>query len=172
MNKTKVAIDAETLDKRVTELANEIMEDFKGESLILLCILKGSVTFLTDLGKKLDMHVEYEFMEISTYGNEKVSSGIVKINKDLTYSIKDRNVLVVEDIVDTGTTINYLLEYLQIHQPKKLKVCSLLDKPCKRTVKDLQVDYIGFVVEDEFYVGYGIDYQQQYRNLPYIAIVE
>lgn len=166
-----VAIAPEEIDKKITELAIKIKEDFRGEKIILLGILKGSVTFLTDLGRKLDMDVEYDFIEVSSYGDEKVSSGVVKICKDLTRSITGKNVIVVEDIIDTGTTFKYLINYLNIQKPKALKVCALLDKPSKRLVENANADYVGFIVEDEFYVGYGIDYKQQFRNLPYIGIV-
>jgi hypoxanthine phosphoribosyltransferase len=168
----KVKISEEQLQSRIEELASEISKDFKGESVTLLCILKGAVMFMVDLAKRLDLETEYEFMEISSYGDSQFSTGIVKITKDLKYPITGKNVIVIEDIIDTGKTISYLMNHFKAQKPKTLKICALLDKPSKRVVESVIPDYIGFEIPDWFAVGYGLDYEQKCRNLPYIGVIE
>ena len=157
--------------KRIKELGEQISRDYEGEDIHLVGILKGSVIFMSQLAKCITVPVTFDFMSVSSYGNETESSGVVKIAKDLDEVIKDKNVLVVEDIVDTGRTLSYLLELLKQREPADVKLCTLLDKPDRR-VADVHVDYTGFEIPDKFIVGYGLDYAQKYRNLPYIGIIE
>ena len=166
-----VLISHAQIEKRLLELAAEIKKDFDGKSFTLVGILKGSVMFMVDLAKKLDCDIELDFMDISSYGNSKESSGVIQFLKDLEQPITGKNVLVVEDIVDTGRTLNHLLKHLKNQDPAMLKVCTLLDKPERRIIHDIQVDYTGFVIPDEFVIGYGLDYDQKYRNLPYIGVI-
>lgn len=168
----KVMISEEQVEKKIIELAEQFNTLYKGESLHLVGILKGSVFFLCELAKHLTMPVTLDFMKASSYGNSTESSGNVKITLDLSEDIKGRNVLIVEDIIDTGRTLKYLKEDLQKREPKSLKICTLLDKPERRTEGQIQADYTGFVIEDKFVVGYGLDCAQEYRNLPYIGVIE
>ena len=156
---------------KIAELGAQISKDYEGESVFLLCILKGGVFFTTELAKRITVPISLDFMSVSSYGAQTESSGIVRIIKDLDTSIEGKNVLVVEDIIDTGRTLAYLLENLKARGPKSLKLCALLDKPDRR-VSNVSVDYTGFCIPDEFVVGYGMDYDQNYRNLPYIGVVE
>ncbi|MBO5245929.1 MAG: hypoxanthine phosphoribosyltransferase [Eubacterium sp.] len=156
---------------KIAELGAQISKDYEGESVFLLCILKGGVFFTTELAKRITVPVSLDFMSVYSYGAQTESSGIVRIIKDLDTSIEGKNVLVVEDIIDTGRTLAYLLENLKARGPKSLKLCALLDKPDRR-VSNVSVDYTGFCIPDEFVVGYGMDYDQNYRNLPYIGVVE
>jgi hypoxanthine phosphoribosyltransferase len=159
------------VNAKIAQLGAQISEDYAGESVFLLCILKGGVFFTTELAKRITVPVSLDFMSVSSYGAGTESSGVVRIIKDLDSSIEGKNVLVVEDIIDTGRTLAYLLENLKQRHPKSLKLCALLDKP-ERRVSDVEVDYKGFQIPDEFVVGYGMDYDQKYRNLPYIGVVE
>lgn len=168
----KVMISEEQVEEKIIELAEQFNSLYKGESLHLVGILKGSVFFLCELAKHLTMPVTMDFMKASTYGNSTESSGNVKITLDLSDDIEGRNVLIVEDIIDTGRTLKYLKEDLQKRGPKSLKICTLLDKPERRTEGQIEADYTGFVIEDKFVVGYGLDYAQEYRNLPYIGVIE
>lgn len=168
----KVMISEEQVEKKIIELAEQFNTLYKRESLHLVGILKGSVFFLCELAKHLTMPVTLDFMKASSYGNSTESSGNVKITLDLSEDIKGRNVLIVEDIIDTGRTLKYLKEDLQKREPKSLKICTLLDKPERRTEGQIQADYTGFVIEDKFVVGYGLDCAQEYRNLPYIGVIE
>ena len=168
----KVMISEEQVEAKIIELAEEFNALYKGESLHLVGILKGSVFFLCELAKHLTMPVTMDFMKASTYGNSTESSGNVKITLDLSDDIKGRNVLIVEDIIDTGRTLKYLKEDLKKREPKSLKICTLLDKPERRTEGQIQAVYTGFVIDDKFVVGYGLDYAQEYRNLPYIGVIE
>lgn len=161
----------EQLDKRVREMAAEISKDYGDETVYMVCILKGSIFFTCDLAKRITSPVEMDFMSVSSYGSGTSSCGVVKIVKDLDVSLEGRNVLVVEDIIDSGRTLSYLLDILKKRNPKSLKLCTLLDKPDRRVV-DVDVDYVGFEIPDEFVVGYGLDYDQHYRDLPYIGFVE
>lgn len=161
----------EEVNKRIAELGAEITKEYAGKELLLICILKGAAPFACELAKRINLPVQLEFMRCSSYGNETESSGVVKISLDLEQPIRDKHVLVVEDIIDTGRTMNYLLEILKQRGPATIKLCALLDKPDRRVV-DVDIDYTGFVIPDEFVVGYGLDYAQKYRNLPYIGVVE
>lgn len=167
----KVLIPKEAVEERVEEMAKVINEEYKGESVHLICILKGSVFFTCELAKKIDVPVTIDFMQVSSYGDSTVSSGRVKIVKDLDESVEDKNIIVIEDIIDSGRTLSYLMDILTVRKPKTIKLCTLLDKPDRR-VADINVDYTGFVIPDEFVVGYGLDYAQKYRNLPYVGVVE
>ena len=164
-------ISEKDIAKRIKELGAQISEDYQGESVFMLCVLKGGVYFTTELSKRMSVPVSLDFMAVSSYGMETESSGVVKIIKDLDESIEGKNVLVVEDIIDSGRTLSLLLENLRQRKPKTLKLCTLLNKPARR-VTDIQVDYVGYEIPDEFVVGYGMDYAQKYRNLPYIGVVE
>lgn len=169
--KIRVLISEEDVDAKIAELGRQISEDYAGEQVHLLCILKGSVFFTCELAKRITVPVSLDFMSVSSYGDGTASSGIVKIAKDLDETIEGKNVIVIEDIIDSGRTLHYLLDVLQKRNPKSMKLCTLLDKP-ERRVKDVKVDYTGFAIPDEFVVGYGLDYAQKYRNLPYIGVVE
>ena len=164
-------LSEEKVTQRVTEMAAQISEVYGNEPVCLICILKGSVFFTVELAKRITTPVELEFMCVSSYGSDTKSSGVVKITKDLDVSIEGKNVLVIEDIIDSGRTLSYLLENLKTRNPKSLRLCTLLDKPERRIV-NVEVDYVGFAIPNEFVVGYGLDCDQQYRNLPYIAYVE
>lgn len=167
----KVMISEEELDKKIRYLGEQISKDYAGKSVHLLCILKGSVFFMCELAKRITVPVSMDFMSVSSYGDSTSSSGVVKINKDLDENIEGKDVIVIEDIVDTGRTLSYLLEVLKARKPASLALCTLLDKPERRT-HQVEVDYTGFEVPDEFVVGYGLDYAQKYRNLPYIGVVQ
>ena len=161
----------EEVDKRIKEIGEQISKDYAGKKIHLICVLKGGVFFMCELAKRISVPVSMDFMSISSYGNSTESSGIIKIIKDLDESITGEEVLVVEDIVDSGRTLNYLLEMLKDRKPASLRLCTLLDKPERRVV-EVNVDYTGFQIPDEFVVGYGLDYAQKYRKLPYIGVVE
>jgi len=170
-DKIKVLISEEDVSKRIHELAAQISKDYEGEELLLICILKGSVFFTCALASQITVPVTLDFMSVSSYGNETVSSGRIKILKDLDDSIQGKNVLVVEDIIDTGRTLSHLMSFLSVRGPKSLKLCALLDKPDRREVP-VEVHYTGMQIPDLFVVGYGLDYAQKYRNLPYIGVIE
>ena len=161
----------EEVDKRIKELGDQISKEFAGEEVHLICVLRGSTFFTCELAKRITVPVTIDFMQVSSYGSQTLSSGKIKIIKELEDSIMGKNVIVIEDIIDTGRTLSYLLNMLQEKQPKELRLCTLLDKPERRVV-EVDVDYTGFEIPDEFVVGYGLDYAQKYRNLPYIGIVE
>ena len=167
----RILLPENKIAERVAELAAQIDADYAGESVHLICILKGSIFFTCELAKRITVPVTLDFMSVSSYGDGTVSSGAVRINKDLDETLEGRNVIVVEDIVDSGRTLSYLLENLGSRGPKSLRLCTLLDKPDRR-VTDVVVDYTGFEIPDEFVVGYGLDYAQKYRNLPFVGIVE
>jgi len=167
----KVMLSEEAVDKRIQQIGEEISRDYAGKQIHLVCVLKGGSFFMCELAKRITVPVSLDFMSVSSYGSSTKSSGVVKIIKDLDEPLKDKNVIVVEDIVDSGRTLSYLLEILQSRGPKSLKLCTLLDKP-ERRVTSVTVDYTGFEIPDEFVVGYGLDYNQRYRNLPYIGVVE
>ena len=158
-------IDERTLQKRVKNLAKTIENDYKNEDITFICILKGSIYFFTDLTKRIKNNVSIEFMRVSSYGSGTQSTGEIQLKLDLTASIENKNVIVVEDIIDSGRTLSYLIKYLKIKKPKSLKLCTLLDKPDRRIVKDVHVDYVGFTIPDYFVVGYGLDLDEQYRNI-------
>ena len=161
----------EEVENRINELGEEISALYGEEAVCLICILKGSVFFTCELAKRITSPVEVEFMSVSSYGAGTSSSGVVRIVQDLQSSIEGKHVLVIEDIIDSGRTLNYLLENLKTRNPKSLRLCTLLDKPDRRVV-EVPVDYVGFVIPDQFVVGYGLDYDQRYRNLPYIGFAE
>ena len=163
-------ISEEELEKRIDELAKEIDEDYKGRTLNIICILKGSVFFACELAKRLTIPVVFDFMQVSSYGNKTSTTGGVKIIKDLDTPITGKDVLIIEDILDSGRTLCRLLSLLSVSNPASLRVCTLLDKPSRREFP-VDVDYNGFEIEDEFVVEYGLDYAQKYRNLPYIGII-
>lgn len=167
-----VHLTEEQINKRVAEIGAQITERFKGESVYLVCILKGSIFFTTELAKRIDLPVKIDFMTVSSYGASTVSSGVINVKQDLSGSIEGENVIIVEDIIDSGNTLSRLLQLFKSRNPKTLTLCTLLDKPERRVVKDVVVDYTGFVVPDKFIVGYGLDWDQNYRNLPYIGFVE
>ena len=169
--RVRVMIPDEEVDKKIAELGKQISEDYAGKQVHLICILKGSVFFTCELAKRITVPVSLDFMSVSSYGDGTKSSGIVKISKDLDESLEGKQVIVVEDIIDSGKTLYYLLDVLAKRNPTSLKLCTLLDKPDRR-VRDVKVDYVGFAIPDEFVVGYGLDYAQKYRNLPYIGVVE
>jgi len=164
-------ISEEAVAKRIGELAEQISADYAGKSVTLICVLKGAVIFMVDLARLLKMPVEFDFMDISSYGSGTESSGNIKINKDLEHSLEGKHVLLVEDIIDSGRTLSHLIKHLQAQSPASLRLCALLDKPDRRVVDDVVVDYEGFVIPDKFVVGYGLDYDQRYRNLPFIGVV-
>lgn len=167
----EVLIDEETLQAKVKELAHKIAQDYQGETVTIICILKGAVLFAADLLRALPIPVEIDFMAISSYGMGARTSGVVRILKDLDHSIEGKHVLIVEDIVDSGLTLSYLIESLSSRQPASLKVCVLLDKPERRVV-ELEPDYLGFEIPDKFVIGYGLDYAEKYRNLPFIGVLK
>ncbi len=162
-------ISEESLQTRIVELGAEISRDYEGKEIVVLCILKGGVMFMTDLVKHITVPLKMEFMVVSSYGDEYRSSGIVKIIKDLDEPIKDKHVLIVEDIIDSGRTLAYVKKMLGEREAASIKLCTLLNKEEER-VTDVEVEYEGFKVGNEFVIGYGLDYKQYYRNLPYIAV--
>lgn len=167
-----VLIDEHTIYKRIDELAKQIEKDYINKELICICILKGSFPFTWELSKRIKKdNITFEFMEISSYGNELETSGKINVKKDISCDISGKNILIIEDIIDTGTTLSYLVEYLNAKNPKSLKIATLLSKPSRRIV-DVPVDYVGFTIEDKFVLGFGLDLEQKYRNLPYIAYVK
>ena len=167
----KVLIAEQDVDARIAELGQQISEDYAGKQVHLICILKGSVFFTCELAKRITVPVSLDFMSVSSYGDGTQSSGRVKIAKDLDESLEGKDVIVIEDIIDSGRTLAYLLDVLAKRNPNSLKLCTLLDKPDRR-VTDVKVDYVGFEIPDEFVVGYGLDYAQKYRNLPFVGVVE
>ena len=167
----KVLLTEKEVDDRIQELGDQISKDYEGKEVHLICILKGGSFFMCELAKRITVPVSFDFMSVSSYGGDTKSSGVVRIVKDLDESIQGKDVIVIEDIVDSGRTLNYLLEMLHDRGPKSLRLCTLLDKPSRRVIQ-VPVDYTGFQIPDEFVVGYGLDYDQKYRNLPYIGVVE
>lgn len=165
-----ILFDPHTLAEKVQQLGARIAHDHQGQELLVIGILKGANVFMADLIRAIDLPMQIDFMAVSSYGHSTQSSGVVKINKDLDTDINNRHVLIVEDIIDSGLTLKYLTENLQTRHPKSLKICTLLDKPERRKA-DIQIDYTGFEIPDIFIVGYGIDYAEHYRNLPYVATV-
>jgi hypoxanthine phosphoribosyltransferase len=167
----KVLIGAEVLDKKIKELGAEISKDYINKDLVLIGIMRGAVPFVADLMRAITIPLEYDLMAVSSYGASTKSSGTVRIMKDIDMSIEGRDVIIVEDIVDTGLTLQYLVDNLKARKPKSLKVCTLLDKPSRRKV-EVVPDYNGFIIPDVFVVGYGLDYAEKYRNLPYIGVLK
>ena len=167
----RVLLSEQEVDERIQQIGEQISRDYAGKQVHLVCVLKGGSFFMCELAKRITVPVSLDFMSVSSYGSSTKSSGVVKIVNDLDEPLKDKDVLVVEDIVDSGRTLSYLLEMLKDRKPASLRLCTLLDKP-ERRVTDVKVDYTGFEIPDEFVVGYGLDYDQRYRNLPYIGVVE
>lgn len=168
---SKIFITQEQISVRVKEIAEQINKDFIGEKLTVICILRGSCYFFADLTRELKNYVDLEFMSVSSYSHGTSSSGEVRIIKDINGPIEGKNVIIIEDIVDTGYTLSYLKRILLERRPKSLKICTLLDKPSRRKV-EIEGDYVGFEVPNEFVVGYGLDFNQDYRNLPYIGVLK
>lgn len=172
LEKIKVLINEEELNKRIAELSEQISRDYRNEEIVLICILKGAAYFAVDLSKKIkDNVIILDFMKVNSYGDEKETTGKINFILDLSTNIENKNVIIVEDIIDSGYTLNYLFDYLKRKNPKDLKICVLLDKE-ERRKKDIKVDYIGFKIENKFVIGYGMDYEDKYRNLPYIGYIE
>lgn len=169
--KIRVMLSEEEVTERIRQLGEKISKDYAGKEVHLVCVLKGGSFFMCELAKRITIPVSIDFMSVSSYGSETQSSGVVKIVKDLDEPLLNKNVIVIEDIVDTGRTLSYLLNILKDRKPSSLALCTLLDKPDRRVV-DVNVNYTGFQIPDEFVVGYGLDYAQKYRNLPYIGVVE
>ena len=167
----RVMVSEEKIVKRIMELGAKISEDYAGKSVHLICVLKGGAPFMCELAKRITVPVSMDFMSVSSYGNNTSSSGIVKIAKDLDEPLEGKDVLIVEDIIDSGRTLYYLMQLLEKRKPASMKICTLLDKP-ERRERDVKVEYTGFNIPDKFVVGYGLDYAQKYRNLPYIGVVE
>lgn len=170
-DKIRVMIPEEEVDAKIREIAARITKDYAGKEVHLVCILKGSIFFTCELAKRIDLPVTLDFMSVSSYGDGTESTGRVKIIKDLDENIEGRDVIVIEDIIDTGRTLSHLMEVLKVRKPASLKLCTLLDKPSRRAA-DVKVDYTGFEIPDEFVIGYGLDFAQKYRNLPYIGVLE
>lgn len=170
MEEINVLINKAKLEKRIEEMAKQIQKDYEGKDIVFIGILKGSVMFMTELAKNIKQSVALDFMDVSSYDG-KESTGNVRINKDIRDSIEGKDVLIVEDIIDTGRTLTYLKEYLKQKNPNSLKIATMLSKPSRR-IMELDVDYIGFSIEDKFVIGYGLDYNEKYRNLPYIGYIE
>ena len=166
----EILVQADDLQRRVRDLGREISEDYAGREPLLVCVLKGAVFFLSDLMRHLDVPCEVDFMAVASYGSSTNSSGVVRILKDLDISIEGRDVLIVEDIVDSGLTLSYLLRTLKARDPASLEVCALLTKPERRKV-DLPIRYVGFEIPNRFAIGYGLDYGERFRNLPYVAVL-
>ena len=171
-DKIKVLLTEEEVTRRIGEVAAEISRDYAGRHVHLLCVLKGGVFFTCELAKRLDLSVSLDFMSVSSYGSETKSSGVVRIVKDLDEPLEGKDVIIVEDIIDSGRTLSYLIEILKKRNPKSIELCTMLDKPERRVKKEVKVKYTCFTIPDEFVVGYGLDYDQKYRNLPYIGVVE
>lgn len=169
--RVEVLLTEKEVDDRIQAIGEQISRDYEGKQVHLVCVLKGGSFFMCELAKRITVPVSLDFMSVSSYGSDTKSSGVIKIVKDLDESLKDKDVIVVEDIVDSGRTLSYLLEMLKARRPKSLALCTLLDKPERRVV-EVKVDYTGFQIPDEFVVGYGLDYDQRYRNLPYIGVVK
>ncbi len=171
-DKIRVLLTEEEVNKKISEVAAQINKDYEGKEVHLICILKGGVFFTCELAKRLTIPVSLDFMSVSSYGSGTKSSGVVKTIKDLDEPLEGKNVIIVEDIIDSGRTLAYLIEVLKQRNPKNIELCTLLDKPERRVKKQVQVKYTCFTIPDEFVVGYGLDYDQKYRNLPYIGVVE
>ncbi|MBQ6814520.1 MAG: hypoxanthine phosphoribosyltransferase [Lachnospiraceae bacterium] len=169
--KIKVLISEEDVDRKIEEIGKKISKDYEGKTVHLICVLKGGAFFMCELAKRITVPVSMDFMAVSSYGSGTVSSGSLKMIKDLDESIEGKDVIIVEDIIDSGRTLDKLIELLSTRNPKSIGVCTLLDKPDRRVV-DVKVDYTCFNIPDEFVVGYGLDYDQRYRNLPFIGVVE
>ena len=170
-NIEKVLLTKEQLEQRIKELGAEITRDYQGKELVLAAVLRGSYVFMADLTRAIDLPLTVDFMAVSSYGAGTVSSGQVEIKKDLSDPIEGKNLLIIEDILDSGNTLYYLMDVLSARHPASIRICTLLDKP-ERRVKPIKADYAGFVIPDAFVVGYGLDYAEKYRNLPYVGVLK
>ena len=170
-DKISVLLTEQEVDDKIKQIGMQISKDYEGKDVHLICILKGGVFFMCELAKRITVPVSLDFMDVSSYGDDTSSSGVVKIVKDLDELLEGKHVIIVEDIIDSGRTLHYLMEILKKRNPASLRLCTLLDKPERRVV-DVKVDYVGFNIPDNFVVGYGLDYAQKYRNLPYIGVIE
>lgn len=166
----RIFFSAEELQGRVRELGAQISRDYEGRDPIFVGVLKGSFVFMADLMRAVDAYCDIDFMAVSSYGSGTVTTGAVKINKDLTYNVEGRHIILIEDILDSGVTLSYLKKYIEARKPASVKICTLLDKPARRKA-DIAADYVGFECPDAFIVGYGLDYAERYRNLPYIGVL-
>ena len=167
----EILLTKEEIENKVQELGKTLAAEYHDKRPLLVCVLKGALIFMADLSRAMNIPLEVDFMAVSSYGVSTKSSGVVRILKDLETSIEGRHVLIVEDIIDTGLTLNYLIENLKSRKPESLKICTLLDKPSRRRVQ-LQPDYCGFVIPDKFVIGYGLDFSEIYRNLPFIGVLK
>ncbi len=167
----EILLDKETIDKRVQELGAQLTQDYAGKEVVMIGILKGAIVFYADLARAMDVYMKMDFMGISSYGDAQKTSGIVRITKDIDSSITGKHVIIAEDIMDSGLTLSHLIRLLHERKPKSIRVCCLLDKPSRREC-NLTPDYCGFTIPNKFVVGYGLDYQGQYRNLPYVGVLK
>jgi len=167
----EVLISHQQIRERTRELGRQITEDYRGKDPLLICILKGGLMFLADLMREIDLPLEIDFIAVSSYGDSTESSGVVRILMDLERNIQGRHVLIVEDIIDTGRTLTYIIENLRTRGPASVKVCTLLDKPSRREL-EIPIDYVGFTIPDKFVIGYGLDYGEIYRNLPFVGVLK
>ncbi len=167
----EILISKEQLMKKVKEIGHNISEDYKDKQLLIICILKGGVIFTADLIKEITIPVELDFLAVSSYGMSRNSSGVVRIQKDLESDVKDKHILIVEDIIDSGLTLKYIKELLAKREPASIRICTILNKPERRKA-NIAIDYVGFNIPDEFVVGYGLDYAEKYRNLPFVAVLK
>lgn len=172
MERIEMLIPEDKIISRIAELGQQISRDYEGKPVHLICVLKGAAPFMCDLAKRIQGDVTFDFMSVSSYSGGTESSGIVRIVKDLDESLEGKHIIVVEDIIDSGRTLSHLMKIFESRKPASLRLCTLLDKPDRRVVEDVTVDYVGFQIPDEFVVGYGLDYDQRYRNLPYIGVVK
>ena len=166
----KVLLSAEEIQEKVKELGAQISKDYEGKNLMLISILKGSIVFMSDLMRAITIHCKIDFMAVSSYGSSTKTSGVVRILKDLDIPLENYDVLIVEDILDSGMTLDYITKILNERNPNSIKICTLLDKPARRKI-DIKADYVGFLVPDEFVVGYGLDYDERYRNVPFVGVL-
>ena len=167
----RVFFSGEELQTRVRELGEQITHDYEGKSPLFVGVLKGSFVFMADLMRAVDCYCDIDFMAVSSYGSGTTTTGAVKINKDLTYNVEGRDIILIEDILDSGVTLSYLKKYIEARKPSSVRICTLLDKPARRKA-DIDADYVGFECPDAFIVGYGLDYAERYRNLPYIGVLK
>ncbi len=172
MERVEVLLTEKEVDDRIASIGAAISRDYEGKNVHLICVLKGGAPFMCELAKRITCNVSMDFMSVSSYGSGTDSSGVVKIVKDLDEALEGKDVIVVEDIIDSGRTLSHLLEIFKKRNPASIRLCTLLDKPERRVVDNVKVDYVGFNIPDEFVVGYGLDYDQKYRNLPYIGVVK
>lgn len=172
MERIEVLLSEEAVNERIAQIGAQISKDYEGKNVHLICVLKGGAPFMCELAKRITCQVSFDFMSVSSYGAGTSSSGIVKIVKDLDEPLEGKDVIIVEDIIDSGRTLSHLMDIFKKRNPNSIRLCTLLDKPERRAVKGVDVDYVGFNIPDEFVVGYGLDYDQRYRNLPYIGIIK